>query len=740
MYPRVFTIRVSITLVEFLNYLFRWLRRTAIAALVGVSLLPGNTQAARHALLIGVGDYSESGVPNLPSVKNVELMETVIRKRFGSGAEEGIQIKVLKDEEATHLGIQAAFENLAQQVQPGDFVYLYYMGHGSEIADLNGDETRTGKDQTWVSYGARSAKFEGLDHYDILDDELNLWLRPIADRAQQVVLVSDTCHSATITRGDAGPMAGAPPIQGEHPLGRQPYHPHDLGSVVTISAARDNERAQLLDDTHALFTWNWVRSIEQAEVGESWEQIFERARVWMRRTHGQSQNPQISGARRTDPAFGGAITHLEPDVMVKDVSEGNQATLGVGYLVGATRGSVYAPLAEGSPVRVRLTEVNDTYSKAEVVGGRVEAGDHLREIEHVYESAPLKIFVAGDSPETQKELLARLRDLFPTAANPKQGLSGFMLEDSQRQADLVLYLIQPKRQGNGDYVYRQTAQGRQSLPESDPQVVPEVWVLTRKEQLVHEHLRVRMVPVDIGLERLKTNLQRYRRVRALEGLAENQSGLGRVKVYFLTYARCVINAPDCLPCAPRDTSCHEPENHEYRYRQVGRLSPEELTKRVWNTNDTISFQLENTGPADRFIYLLDLDANGRISVLFPSINLPGDEARLPGKKTRDLSQEPIKIGLLLDQPGEGGVIAIAAGDEIANLRLLEQEGYEAVRKGGPSSNSIVQSNHPIVQLLQSAIDGTRSRDQTPVKVPESYQLGQQFFRYKVKSSNALSNE
>lgn len=700
---------------------------------LGLALLPLAASADRHALLIGVGDYRESGLPDLSSVsQDLKLMQSVLQDRLGGG-QEGIQITVLLDQEATHLGIQAAIEALAHQVKPGDFVYLHYSGHGSQTPDRNGDEIRTGQDQTWVSYGARSPRFTGLDHYDILDDELHQWLAPIAERAQQVVVVSDSCHSGTMTRGNRGSSFAASsfptsPMSEEHPLARQTYQPKNLETLVSVSAAQDDELAQLLDKQHSLFTWNWARALKQADSGETWKQIFDRTRIWMSHTHGQSQHPQISGTRQDKPAFGGGMAHPAVGTMVKNMAPNGEATLDAGYLVGATQGSMYAPMVEGSPVRLRLIQVNDTSSQAEVTGGTLKVGDRLREIEHVYPDEPLKVAVAGDIPETQQPLLERLRVLFPRVTNPKAGLSGFVLEGDERQADLVLYLLQPKRDAKGEYVYLRTSEGRANLPEPDPQAVPEVWVLTPQQRLLHDRLRVRLEPDGTGLEQLKTNLQRYRRVRALEGLANNELGLGKIRLGLLSYTRCSPGAPGCSPCAPDESGCHMMRGQ--CYRQAGKLAPEELTQREWRANDLISFQLENTGRTDRYVYLLDLADDGTIQTLFPRRDL-NREPRLTKGETLDLSRAPIKTGLQLT-PGEGGVIVITANTEI-NIGLLEQEGYETIRRRGSTPESIPSTNHPIEQLLGSALEGTRGGESSPPRVANTYGFGQQFFRYQVKA-------
>jgi len=85
----------------------------------------------------------------MPRLK--KLTEGVLRERFGFQDNDFIIIK-----DATHTGIEKAFNALTERVKSDDFVYIYYSGHGSQTDDLNGDEP-SGLDQTWVSYGARTS-------------------------------------------------------------------------------------------------------------------------------------------------------------------------------------------------------------------------------------------------------------------------------------------------------------------------------------------------------------------------------------------------------------------------------------------------------------------------------------------------------------------------------------------------------------------------------------------------------
>jgi len=167
-----------------------------------VFISPSTFAVGKHALLIGIQDYHSSGISSLKgSINDITLMKGVLRKRFGFQNENFI---TLVDAQATHTGIEKAFTTLITRVKNGDFVYIHYSGHGSQTPDLNGDERRSGKDQTWVSYGARANTIsDDINNYDVLDDEINSWLAAIYAKTAQVIFVSDSCHSATVARGAA---------------------------------------------------------------------------------------------------------------------------------------------------------------------------------------------------------------------------------------------------------------------------------------------------------------------------------------------------------------------------------------------------------------------------------------------------------------------------------------------------------------------------------------------------------
>jgi len=100
----------------------------------------------KRALLIGINKYK--AVPKLQgSLNDIETMRQILITRWGFSER---NITMVTDEAATRAGMLAAFEQLVKDAGPQDTVYVHYSGHGSQVEDLNGDETDDHLDETLV--------------------------------------------------------------------------------------------------------------------------------------------------------------------------------------------------------------------------------------------------------------------------------------------------------------------------------------------------------------------------------------------------------------------------------------------------------------------------------------------------------------------------------------------------------------------------------------------------------------
>ncbi|HZF78764.1 MAG TPA: caspase family protein [Rubrivivax sp.] len=110
----------------------------------------------------------------------------------------GMQPTVLMTKKATRGATLAALRKAWKSLQPGDFYFLTYSGHGGQVPDTNRDEPDR-KDETWCLFDGQ-----------LIDDELYLELSRFA-AGVRIVVLSDSCHSGSVTREGRPP----PPPAGQ---------------------------------------------------------------------------------------------------------------------------------------------------------------------------------------------------------------------------------------------------------------------------------------------------------------------------------------------------------------------------------------------------------------------------------------------------------------------------------------------------------------------------------------------
>ncbi len=105
----------------------------------------------------------------------------------------GIKPTVLLTKQGTRKAVIAAIRKAASTLKSGDLFFMSYSGHGGQVDDITGEEDDK-QDETWCLYDSQ-----------LIDDELYAELAQFASGVR-VLVVSDSCHSGTVTR------AGPPPV------------------------------------------------------------------------------------------------------------------------------------------------------------------------------------------------------------------------------------------------------------------------------------------------------------------------------------------------------------------------------------------------------------------------------------------------------------------------------------------------------------------------------------------------
>jgi metacaspase-1 len=130
--------------------------------------------------------------------------------------------------EGTAEAIMSEIERAARDLSSGDLFWITYSGHGGQVPDRDDEEEVDRSDETWVAFDRQ-----------IIDDELyTLWGK--FQPGVRIVVLSDSCHSGTVTRDIDGPVPD-PVSDREKAAAQSPRYramPRDV-MVNTYRAHRD---------------------------------------------------------------------------------------------------------------------------------------------------------------------------------------------------------------------------------------------------------------------------------------------------------------------------------------------------------------------------------------------------------------------------------------------------------------------------------------------------------------------
>lgn len=218
----------------------------------------------RIALLVGNNDYPQP-IPRLETpIADVSQIATVLQRRFG------FETEVIKN--AGQARIIEALNKIAAEVRPEDSVLLFYAGHGYLMEDIGMG--------FWIPVDASVKTAKGW----ISNKDISRLLGAIP--ARQLILVSDSCFSGTLTKEQKVTVdASAKP---EDVLQRR--------SVLVLSSGGDEPVSDEGKEGHSIFAWNLIRTLE--EVGG----VTPGAKVW-KTVHGG-----VSKDYPQEPQYGGVVS------------------------------------------------------------------------------------------------------------------------------------------------------------------------------------------------------------------------------------------------------------------------------------------------------------------------------------------------------------------------------------------------------------------------------------------------
>ncbi len=275
-----------------------WQDGGLVGAVVAPPPAPPSHTARNVALLVGIDKYApgEDGptCADLGGPRNdVERVQRTLLERFGFAAED---VHVLVGADATHANVVRAFhEHLIRGATAESRVVFWFSGHGSRIPDASGRDRAVRDeepfDDTLLLYDSRSVAPHG--GFDFTDDELASLLAAVP--AQDVLVVTDCCHSGGVLRGAPEPGTREGDL-GDEPLDRtrtEAFWPADvpfldddahgdLPAVVHVAACGSEEQAGEIATpagTFGTLTWFLTNTLHEIDAAASWERVAARVRA-----------------------------------------------------------------------------------------------------------------------------------------------------------------------------------------------------------------------------------------------------------------------------------------------------------------------------------------------------------------------------------------------------------------------------------------------------------------------------
>ena len=176
-----------------------------VLALGSVAAAPA--EAVKRALLVGVGNYADSRVPDLQGPPHdVAALRSDLVEHGGFAPKD---ITVLLDSQATRSRILGAVEILGEASQSGDFVLIYLSGHGTSAFNPSLLLPLPHHSGAFVpvDFAASGTQAEQLDSLVIGARDLRPLLQAIDDKQARGLILIDSCYSQYTSRAAYAPEA-----------------------------------------------------------------------------------------------------------------------------------------------------------------------------------------------------------------------------------------------------------------------------------------------------------------------------------------------------------------------------------------------------------------------------------------------------------------------------------------------------------------------------------------------------
>lgn len=232
----------------------------------------------RFAVLVGNNRYA-APIPSLDTpIADVTRIAEVLRQRFGYEA------RIVSD--AGKAKIIEALNDIAAEARPEDSVLLFYAGHGYLLDDV--------KMGYWIPVDASVKTARGW----ISNQDIAKLLAAI--RARQLMLISDSCYSGSLTREQK--VSQGRELDVDRILRQR--------SVLVLSSGDDEPVSDEGKEGHSIFAWNLIKTLQATGSLTSGAKVWSTVRTGVSEEY--PQQPQYGAVVSAGHAEGGDFLFLPP--------------------------------------------------------------------------------------------------------------------------------------------------------------------------------------------------------------------------------------------------------------------------------------------------------------------------------------------------------------------------------------------------------------------------------------------
>ena len=266
----------------------------------------------KKALCVGINNYPFKFRDLRGCINDANAWSELLISTFGFPSN---KVTLLTDQQATKKNIMQGLRQLIRNAKAGDVLVYTFSGHGTYIADKDGDEE--GFDEAQCPY------FESP--YDsaadlILDDELRQLFKTVPSSVHLTV-ISDSCHSGSVSlapdlsddlvrpRFLNPEVLGLPSLENMQQSLKTKFDlfiAQKMMKEVLLSGCKDDQYsydAWMGDKFHGVFSYHAIRLIKERGFTLSYKELINE--VDWRIGDLYNQSPQLLGhdSRKSHPVF-----------------------------------------------------------------------------------------------------------------------------------------------------------------------------------------------------------------------------------------------------------------------------------------------------------------------------------------------------------------------------------------------------------------------------------------------------